>query len=577
MRKKLFLFLESLPRFFSSPRLTYWFIFFLGIINLWSGLSGQSKFPAVLNLFLPWLSSATRSWAIFSGVSLIYIASGLVRQQKNAWLVTEWLLLLNAVFHFLNFSLPAAAANFFFALWLYQQKNEFLGAVFSFSWRWLGAVFFSLFIFIVLFWWRKETFLGLEISRLSFVFLILIVFYDSVLVFQALRERREDGQKNWLLAKKIVSRCSCVPADVFKIWPANKQFLFSSQKDAVLAFVRYENNFLGVGDPLGPSRQQIALLKKFFQEALEKKGIPLIFGAGEKTRDLARKAGLKTAYVADEAIIDLRDDPYQIKELRNVMTKLTKRRGYFFQMEKPPLAEKTFQELRKVFLSWKKEIKRKEGTPGVFGGGWMAPLVKNCAVGIVRDKNRKVMAFATVINGLAPKTAVIDLMCRSPIADNGAMEFLFSEIWRWLRERNWRYLDLGGAPREGVVLEKLSFKKIRKVLPKKLVSFTVWKEAVLKLPSLLLHLSPQKIVSFASQSYLEIIIGMAGIYGLRKFKEKFRPLWQRRFVIYRHPLDVVYFLWSISFLRGKKQKLSSSRKPAYLALCSHNQKLFAQK
>jgi len=123
-------------------------------------------------------------------------------------------------------------------------------------------------------------------------------------------------------------------------------------------------------------------------------------------------------------------------------------------------------------------------------------LVKNCAVGIVRDKNRKVMAFATVINGLAPKTAVIDLMCRSPIADNGAMEFLFSEIWRWLRERNWRYLDLGGAPREGVVLEKLSFKKIRKVLPKKLVSFTVWKEAVLKLPSLLLHLSPQKIVGW---------------------------------------------------------------------------------
>jgi phosphatidylglycerol lysyltransferase len=297
-------------------------------------------------------------------------------------------------------------------------------------------------------------------------------------------------------AKAILERDGASSLDFFKLWP-DKSYFFSEDRKSFIAYKQAANVAIALGDPVGPEQDLEATTRAFVRYCADN-GWSVAFH--EVLPDLLpvyRRLGLRVLKIGEEAMVDLehfRSHTAERKSFRRIRRKFEKE-GYLLTRHSPPHPRGLLDEVEEISEEWLSLPGRRERsfTLGSFDRGYLneTPLF------VVRDPEKRPLAFANEIPSYGKGEATIDLMRYRLEMPNGTMEYLLTELMLALREEGCRRFDLGLAPlagvgdRPGATLQE----RMLSQLYERLTRFFSYK-------------------------------------GLRFYKAKFHPNWEERFLVY---------------------------------------------
>jgi phosphatidylglycerol lysyltransferase len=168
--------------------------------------------------------------------------------------------------------------------------------------------------------------------------------------------------------------------------------------------------------------------------------------------------------------------------------------------------------LRQLSDEWieKRSAREKGFSLGRFDEGYL----RRFPVAVIRREGR-IVAFANVWPSPDKGELSVDLMRYGTEAPRDVMEHLFIELMLWAKEQGYRRFDLGMAPLAGLENRKLA---------------PLWSRA-----GALIFQHGEDFYNFE---------------GLRRFKEKFRPDWEPRYLAVPGGLGLPAVLADVTFLIG---------------------------
>lgn len=295
-------------------------------------------------------------------------------------------------------------------------------------------------------------------------------------------------------AERIIAETADAAPDAQLAFMSDKSFLFVA--DAFLMCARGGGNLIAMGGPVGPRQSWRPALASLRAEAERLSLRPVIYAAPPDLLPELLDLGFRAEKVGENAMVELADfslaGPAKQK-LRSARRKFVEREGAVFEMMAPPHTDTPWGELQAVSEAWLKEHGGKEKAFSM--GAFSARYLKRHHIAVVRQQGR-IRAFANVWINAGWRRAALDLMRFDPDhAASGIMDFLFTEILLWAREREIRSFDLGMAPLTGLSADNYA--------------------------SLFARIG--RLVRQFGEAYY-------GFEGLRAFKEKFGPRWEPRYI-----------------------------------------------
>lgn len=286
--------------------------------------------------------------------------------------------------------------------------------------------------------------------------------------------------------------------DFFKLWPHDKSYFISSDGQGAIAYGVAGGVALSVGDPAGETAAAARTIAEFHDLCLTHGWQDCYLAyVGENRRRIYENAGYELLKIGEDAVIPLdhfASATAHNKHFRNIRNRFEKA-GYTVEASLPPHSPAILREVSLVSSDWLKQPGRKEWRflTGSFSLGYMAIT----QLFVVRDETGSVRAFANRIPTYLPGWTTIDLMRYYTKAPNNIMDYLLMEMMLQLRGQGYSWFNLGLAPLAGLAS-----------------GGSAPQEKLLNL----LYQSNQKIISFQ---------------GLRRFKNKFEPTWQSRYIAYQ--------------------------------------------
>ncbi|MEO7369350.1 MAG: phosphatidylglycerol lysyltransferase domain-containing protein, partial [Ilumatobacteraceae bacterium] len=211
--------------------------------------------------------------------------------------------------------------------------------------------------------------------------------------------------------------------------------------------------------------------------------------------------GLKALKIGEEAMIpvqtwDLAGEGY--KWLRSALRRI-ERAGLKVVELSAPLTPHDAEQLREVSDSWLADGRHRERafTLGRFDVDY---LDETSVLALREDDTGRIVAFANVIPSYRSAAGNFDLMRRRPDAPNGAMDALFVALIERFRAAGLEKMSLGMVPFAGAGGDSLPARAIR-----------------------LLYERGER--AFNSQ-------------GLFRFKNKWQPEWEPRYLVYQRDVDL---------------------------------------
>ena len=210
----------------------------------------------------------------------------------------------------------------------------------------------------------------------------------------------------------------------------------------------------------------------------------------------------KSILIGEEAIVDtiaFTLEGKEMKSVRNAINKITSM-GYVCREYHPPLMDGFIQKLGAVSEEWLHALDREEL---VFSQGVFSEAeIKQQTVLAVENEEEKVVAFINIIPDYKKGEGTYDLMRKTGDSPNGIMDFMMISLFDYFRSRDIQYVNLGFAPFSG--LEKVSG-------------------------------LPETTLKFAYENFK----ALSHYKGQREFKDKFKPRWEKRYLVYKHDLDLM--------------------------------------
>ncbi len=281
----------------------------------------------------------------------------------------------------------------------------------------------------------------------------------------------------------------------------DKTYCWSPDGHSVVAYGMANGVAVTCGEPLGPPADRVAALRHF-RDTCRRRGLtPALYQAGADLVPDARGLGFAALKIGEEAVLDLADFSVQGKRRANVRHSATR-------AERDGLAVRVFDsgvddpgildQLVAISATWQRERRLKE--LGFSMNGFSAARARSQPVVIAVDGAGRVHAFITLLPTYADGGMALDLMRRAPEAAPGAMELLLARCAERLREGGYTYFSLGLAPLAGVGGAE--------------------------------H-------GLAGKGLDYLFHNLDGVYryqSLHRFKDKFAPRWQDRYLLYPGPL-----------------------------------------
>jgi phosphatidylglycerol lysyltransferase len=182
------------------------------------------------------------------------------------------------------------------------------------------------------------------------------------------------------------------------------------------------------------------------------------------------------------------------KDLRTAVNRLT-RLGHRTEVHPPPLSDDLLNELRTLSDEWLTMMRGRELR---FATGWFDDdYIRHSVVIAVHTPDGHISAFANVVPEYRRSEATVDLMRRRREVVNGAMDFLFVAMLTWAKEQKYAAFSLGLSALAGVGEH-----------------------------------SDDPVVERALRYIYEHVNRFYNFKGLHAFKDKFRPCWEPRYLIY---------------------------------------------
>ncbi len=297
-------------------------------------------------------------------------------------------------------------------------------------------------------------------------------------------------------AKEIVEKYGCTALAHFTLFD-DKSYYFSPSGKSMVAYVPKGRGAIALGDPIGPMEDLTEAIRGFQIFCQENDWYPGFYQTLPNYLETYRQLGFKSLKIGEDAIIDLKAFSIQgksNKNLRNAINKFTKM-GYKIVFYKPPVSDEVYNKLKEVSDEW---LKHTQGSEKKFSLGWFNEgYIKDCEIITVETDKGEVTAFANVVPEYQSNEITIDLMRKKNEIESGTMDFLFLSMFDNFKSRGFDGFNMGLAALSGVG-QDASSPRLEKVLS-----------------YLYKHLN---------QFY--------NFQGLHFYKEKFKPRWEPRYLIY---------------------------------------------
>ena len=275
----------------------------------------------------------------------------------------------------------------------------------------------------------------------------------------------------------------------------DKSFLLSSGGDAFLMYAVQGRSCISMGDPVGPPGEWPELAWRFRDLCDRYGGHPVFYEVRAESLPLYLDLDLTPLKLGEEARVPLAGFSLEgggRKSLRRAVRRAEKE-GCTFEIVPSEGVPELLPDLRRVSDEWLAE--RGAGEKRFSLGCFDERYLRQFPAALVRRGGR-IVAFANLWLGAERAELSPDLMRHLPGAPEGTMEYLFVELMRWGAAQGYGWFNLGMAPLSGMEGHAYRPRWYR------------WSALVYRR---------------GSHFY--------NFQGLRRFKEKFDPVWEPRYLV----------------------------------------------
>jgi len=302
------------------------------------------------------------------------------------------------------------------------------------------------------------------------------------------------------VVSELLDRWAVTPLAPFHLLD-DKAWFVTADRTSFVGYALVGNVAVALGEPIGPPERCADAAREFCELCQLNGWIPAFHQVSVAGADALATMPLKIVKIGEEAIVPVEtwtiDDPDH-KSLRSALRRV-ERAGYETVELPSPIDAITLAELRVVSDRWLADGNHRERTFTV--GRFDTEAMRVSTVMAVRQRETgRIVAFANVLPSYHSPDGNFDLMRRDPDAPNGVMEHLFVALIRRFRDEGLRGMTLGLAPMANITGDTIPDRAMRLVY--------------------------------------EHGNGLFNYQGLRRFKEKWQPRWEPRYLAYRSDADL---------------------------------------
>ena len=487
-------------------------VFLAGVVLLASGATPTEQHRIrILRMAVPLpIVEASHLLASITGVVLLLLARGLQRRINAAYVVSLALLLAGVGFSLLKgFDYEEALILLLtFAALVpcrrhFYRRATFLDEPFTRGWIvaiflviaatvWLGFFSYRYVPYSTDLWWHFS-FRGMgdasRFLRASVAAAVIALMFGIRALLRPAPPRPEPATDEEIdHAQRIAQRSWSANGHLVLL--GDKSLLFTDDRSAFLMYGVEGRSWVAMGDPIGSESGCRELAWRFLEEADRHDGWTVFYQVRQKNLPLYVDLGLTLLKLGEEARVPLENFSMEggdRKQLRKTIRKV-EAEGVRFRVVPPVQVEALLPQLRAVSDDWlsEKHTSEKRFSLGFFDEDYLERLPLALA-----EDDRGIVAFANLWPDDHRHELTIDLMRHRSGAPEGVMDYLFVQLMQWGAGEGYRWFNLGMAPLSGLEARSIGPRWAR------LGAF-----------------------GFRHGEYFY------NFRGLRKYKEKFNPLWE---------------------------------------------------
>jgi phosphatidylglycerol lysyltransferase len=506
----------------------------VGVVNLLSAVTpnlyGRNHW---LKEFLPFeIRASGHIFAALTGFVLLALATNLLRRKRIAWLLTIGLLVISIFSHLLKgLDYEESLLSGILLVQLILMRHLFtaqsdhpsiargvralIGALlftlaygtigfylldgkFSENFNWREAIVQTLAMFFTEDNWglQPKSQFGEFFANSIYVIAAVTITYAMVMLLQPVFWRNIATPNEQQRAKEIVEQYGCSSLAAFTLLN-DKSYYFSPSGNSLIAYVPKGRGAIALGDPIGPIEDRKETIIAFQLFCQRNDWYPGFYQTMPDDIELYKSLGFKVLKIGEEAIVDLKSFTLQGKAGKNFrpsINRLTKL-GYQIDFYQPPIDDTLLHLLKPVSDEWLKMV---QGSEKHFSLGWFdEAYLRECEIAVVHNPEGNVSAFANIVREYQLNEATIDMMRHRPSIENGTMDFLFISMLQHFKDCGYDSFNFGLSALAGVG-DNPESRRLERAL----------------------HYLYEHLNRFYN------------FKGLHAYKDKFRPGWEPRYLVY---------------------------------------------
>jgi len=511
-------------------------VFASGAVLLFSGSTpGLAHRLAFLNKVIPIdIIEISHFLSSLAGLILLFLAQGIRRRLRIAWQLTIALMAAGIGLSLLK-GLDYEEAMILVIMVLpliagrekFDRDSKLLSAGISFDWLLPAAVVLASSAWLGYFSFRHSEYSSLSILQFALSgkapwFLRgTVTLSIAALVLPLLKLFRVKSGISMVptsadMGNALQIARSSEDASAFLALTGDKSFFFSRTGRSMICFAEEGPYWFVMGDPMG-DREEFSDLVWSFKERAEASGRKAVYyEVSERDLSLYAEQGLAPVKIGESAKVPLADLSFEKGSewhgQRHTLKKLAKD-GSVFRILSEEEKVSVLPRLKEISEEW---LKSKQGHEKGFSLGFFSEeYICNFKIAVVERKG-EIQAFANVWTSADKNEVSPDMMRYMDNAPSDTMEFLFLNLMLWAKDEGYAYFDLGMAPLSGIAGGPHG---------------SLWGRTA------------EILYEHGNAFY--------NFQGLRHYKEKYKPVWEPRYVAVPHELSLPAVLAAAAVLISK--------------------------
>jgi phosphatidylglycerol lysyltransferase len=292
----------------------------------------------------------------------------------------------------------------------------------------------------------------------------------------------------------------------------DKRFLFSSSGESFLMFAVRGRSWIALGGPVGRREERLELLWRFRELADSHAARPGLYALSVEDLPDVVELGFSIQKVGESAAVPLETFSIEGRKRGNLRRAWRKaaEEGATFEILQGAALLRAMPELQAISDQW---LAHHAGGEKSFSmGAFRLSYLAEFPVAVVRDRG-KLVAFANIWTTAARSSFSMDLMRYADDAPKNIMDYLFVELIAWGRAQGYEAFEFGMAPLAGL--------EDRPLAP------------IMSRVGKLLFERGEEIYNFQ---------------GVRRYKDKYDPVWQSRYIAAPHKWTIPLLLADVGLL-----------------------------